>query len=281
MASSMREEGMPHSNLDHYILQGGTDGGARLKILAEALAPSTKALLMRLGPLSGLNIVDAACGGGDVSLLLAEFAGPQGQVTGFDLDAQLLSVASTRAAQHRHSRLRFMVADVTKPWLVDHADLAYARFILTHLANPQDVLAQAHAALKSQGRIAIEDIDADGMFWDPPSPAMKKLVELYVTVSKARGGNPFIGRTLGRLLREHGFTEVKTAMLHAYGTSGPAKMSPVLIAPAIAEQAVALGVIGKTEMDALTLDVLAYGARPDTEISMPRVFQAWGIKPSS
>jgi SAM-dependent methyltransferase len=269
---------MPHSNLDRYILKGGIDGSARLKILAEALRPSTEVMLAELGTLDGLRIVDAASGGGDVSLMLARLAGPRGQVTGFDLDAAILAVASKRAAEENATNLRFMVADVTKPWLADQVNLVYARFILTHLAEPEAMLAQARAALVPHGRIVIEDIDADGVFWDPPNAAMAKLMEIYIAVSKARGGDPFIGRRLHRLLTDNGFANVQTNMVHPYGRSGPAKMSPALIGPSIADAAVCLGVASRAEMDKLNDELFAFANHPDTTVAMPRVFQAWATK---
>jgi ubiquinone/menaquinone biosynthesis C-methylase UbiE len=269
---------MPHSNLDRYILKGGIDGSARLKILAEALRPSTEALLARMGPLDGLHIVDAASGGGDVSLMLARLAGSSGQVTGFDLDAAILTVASKRAAEESATNLRFMVADVTKPWLANHVDLVYARFILTHLAEPEAMLAQARAALVPGGRIVIEDIDSDGVFWDPASAAMEKLMEIYRSVSKARGGDPLIGRRLHRLLSDNGFADVQTHMVHPHGRSGPAKISPALIGPSISDAAVCLGAASRAEMDKLNDELFAFANHPETTVAMPRVFQAWAAK---
>jgi SAM-dependent methyltransferase len=251
---------MPHSNLDRYILKGGIDGSARLKILAEAL------------------IVDAASGGGDVSLMLSQLAGPRGHVTGFDLDAAILTAASKRAAEESATNLRFMVADVTKPWLANQVDLVYARFILTHLAEPEAMLAEARAALVPRGRIVVEDIDSDGVFWDPPHAAMDKLMQIYVSVSKARGGDPFIGRRLHRLLSDNGFADVRTNMVHPFGRSGPAKLSPALIGPSISDAAVGLGIMSKADMDALNEDLFAFANHPETTIAMPRVFQAWGTK---
>jgi SAM-dependent methyltransferase len=269
---------MHHCTLDSYILKGGADGSIRLKILAEALMPSTLALLHSLGPLVGKRIIDAACGGGDVSLLLAELAGPRGQVVGYDLDAALLTLASQRAQEADASNLRFITADVTRPWAVEDIDCVYARFILTHLAEPEAMLAQALAVLKPGGVIAIEDIDADGVFWDPASAAMDKLMEIYIAVAEARGGDPFIGRRLHRLLADNGFTDVKTSMAHPYGRSGAAKLSPALIGPSITDAAVALGIMTRMAMEQLNEDLMAFARHPHTTIAMPRVFQAWGKK---
>jgi SAM-dependent methyltransferase len=200
-------------------------------------------------------------------------------VMGFDLDAAIVKLAERRAADARVDNLRFMVADITKPWLVSQADAVYARFILTHLARPEDMLAQARASLVSGGVIAIEDIDAEGCFWDPPHQAPERLREIYIGVARARSGDPVIGRRLPRLLADAGFDVMETSMVHPYGASGPAKMSYALVAPAIADAAVALGLIGRPNMDKLVEEVAAYAARPDTVMAMPRVFQALARKP--
>jgi ubiquinone/menaquinone biosynthesis C-methylase UbiE len=266
------------SALDNYILKGGLEGSARLRILAEALAPSTAELLDRVSPLAGKTIVDAACGGGDVTLELAARAGPRGSVTGFDLDPTILMAASDFAKERGASNVRFQTADVTMPWPVTHVDLVYARFILTHLPIPEQMLERAMAALVPGGHIVIEDIDAEGRFIDPPCAAIERIFDLYSAVSTSRCGHPTIGRRLGRMLDTAGFKDVQTAMVQPYGATGPAKKSVALVLPAIAHTAIAAKLATASELKELDAEVNAFAARPDTVISMPRIFQAWAVK---
>lgn len=259
-----------------YILKGGKSGCERLNILARALAPTTNVLLDSMGPLTGQTAIDAACGAGQVTIELARRVGRRGRVIGLDLDATKLAAGETAAGERGYSHVAFKRADILEPWPVGMANLVYCRFILTHLASPQTMLERAKHALIPGGRLVVEDIDADGVFWDPPHPGMQRLRELYIATAHHRGVDPFIGRRLDRLFEAAGFRDVGMALVHPYGREGDAKLSPVLIAAALADAAVAAKLATRDEMVTLDADLRAYAARRDTMIAMPRVFQAWG-----
>ena len=94
--------------LGNYIIKGGEQGRARLSVIARVLAPTTEALLDRFEPLQGSTVIDAGCGGGDVSFELAERVGTSGRVIAFDLDEAKIAVCpgrsgTARARQCRHS----------------------------------------------------------------------------------------------------------------------------------------------------------------------------------
>ena len=49
-----------------------------------------------------MRVLDLGCGVGDVSLILAEFVGPDGEVVGVDRDARSLEVARSRTGGDSH-----------------------------------------------------------------------------------------------------------------------------------------------------------------------------------
>ena len=156
-------------------------------MLARVLAPTTEQLIARAGPLKGTKVVDAACGGGDVTFALARHVGPEGHVTGIDLDEEKLKATACMRPGSRVSRMSaFEVADVSKPWPVKDVDLVYARFILTHLAEPQALLGQVMAALKPGGMILVEDIDIAGRFSYPECPGAHGMCSN--SIWRCRGG---------------------------------------------------------------------------------------------
>jgi hypothetical protein len=118
------------------------------------------------------------------------------------------------------------MTDVTKAWPVKDADLVYARFILTHLREPQALLAQAMAALKPGGVMLVEDIDIAGHFSYPDCPAVMAYAELYIALSRRRGGDPLIGRRLGHLLEEAGFARVETTVVQPSRAKAGRSWSP-------------------------------------------------------
>jgi SAM-dependent methyltransferase len=264
--------------LDSYIIKGGEEGRARLAVLARVLVPGTRALLDRFEPLSGGLAIDAGCGGGDVSFELAARVGATGRVVGFDLDESKLASARAEAASRKLSTVEFRQASVLEPWPQSGASIVYARFVLTHLARPDDMLKHAWDALAPGGVLVVEDIDYEGQFCDPPCPAFHRHRELYVAAAHKRGADPFVGRRLVRLLESAGFCEVDSCLTQPFGRSGDVKSIPSLTFAAIAEAVIASGLASAEEVARVGEELDAFAARQDTTLSLPRIFQAWGRK---
>lgn len=269
---------MTSDALKFYPIKGGEVGRARLAVLAQALAPTTERHLDRAGLLTGLTVVDVGCGGGDVTFALARRVGHKGQIIGIDLDEEKLGWARAEARAQGLEHVRFETANVIQPWPVTGVDLIYARFILTHLREPEAMLARALAALKPGGRILIEDIDFPGHFASPECPAVDRYVELYMKLSRHRGGDPLIGRRLGLLLETAGYTAVETALIQPFSRQDGAKDIALLTFEAIAEGLVAEKLASTSEIAGIARELKDFAARADTIISMPRIFQAWGRK---
>src|SRR5690348_3895501 len=111
---SDREQSKP--GLQNYVIAGGRQGRDRLHVIGRVLAPSTARLFDRVGSLAGAHVIDAACGGGEVSLELARRVGKSGHVLGIDLDETKLALAREEAVSNGLMQVEFRAADVTKPW---------------------------------------------------------------------------------------------------------------------------------------------------------------------
>jgi ubiquinone/menaquinone biosynthesis C-methylase UbiE len=271
---------MTEERLGTYIIRGGKEGADRLGVLARAVRPTTLQLLDRAGELRGTVVVDVGCGAGEVTFDLAERVGAGGKVFGLDLDETKLALAREEAAKRGLTHVVFHKCDVGDPWPADGVSLVYMRFIITHLSDPALALRRAREALLPGRPILIEDVDIEGHFCDPPSSAFDRGMALYVEASRRRGCDPFIGRRLLRHLEEAGFEDVGTALFQPFGREGDAKRMAALTFTAIAGGLVAGGLAGQAEVDGIARELDAFTARPDTTISMPRVFQAWGMAPA-
>ncbi|WP_162914180.1 class I SAM-dependent methyltransferase [Taklimakanibacter lacteus] len=269
---------MTSEALKSYPIKGGEVGRARLKVLSGVLSPTTEQHLDRAGDLSGCTVVDVGCGGGDVTFSLARRVGPNGHAAGIDLDQEKIAWARADAKAQDLDHVRFDVVDVTKTWPVKDADLVYARFILTHLHAPAALLDQAMAALKPGGMILVEDIDIAGHFSFPECPAVTAYADFYIALSRRRGGDPLIGRRLGLLLEKAGFDKVETTIVQPFSRQGGAKLVAKLTTEAITEGLLAEGLASPHDIAALSRDLADFSQRPDTIVSMPRIFQAWGRK---
>ncbi|MFO0993079.1 MAG: methyltransferase domain-containing protein [Hyphomicrobiales bacterium] len=264
---------MNASRPEAYIIRGGEKGRQRLGILSRILAASTNALLDRVGPIEGAQIIDMGCGGGDVALELARRAGPHGHVWGYDLDSRILELARSEAEDAGQSNVTFAEVDIAGVWPRRAASIIYARFILTHVPDPAAVVGRAWKALSPGGTMIVEDIDMEGRFWDPPVAALTRMTELYMEAARRRGCDPTIGRRLVRLLGHAGFENVESNLVQPFGRAGDIKELAKLDFANIADAIVSLGLLGRAEADALAAQVNAYAERSDTTISLPRVFQ--------
>src|SRR3954471_25046910 len=96
-----------------YVIRGGAEGRERLRLLAQVMAPSSRALLAEAGVTAGAICLDLGCGGGDVALELARAAGPAGRVLGVDLDPVKIDIARAESAEKGVSNVTFETRDLT------------------------------------------------------------------------------------------------------------------------------------------------------------------------
>ena len=186
--------------LSTYIIKGGEQGRARLAVISRVLAPTTQALFDRFEPLAGLSVIDAGCGGGDVSFELARARRADRPGRRLRPRRDQAGAGARRGRPPRPCQCR--VPQGAACWSRGRpaSRAVYVRFVLTHLPKPEDCWRERWQALAPGGLIVVEDIDYDGHFCDPPCQAFDRYAELYVAAAQQRGADPFIGRRLARLL---------------------------------------------------------------------------------
>jgi SAM-dependent methyltransferase len=259
-----------------YAIRGGTAGRERLRILARTLNAGTGALFERLGVGAGLRCLDVGCGGGDVTFELARRVGPRGHVIGVDIDETKLDLARQEAAAQALGNVEFGVLDIRNGEVDVEFDLVYARFLLTHLADPASAIAAFGRALRPGGLLIIEDTDFKGSFAWPEIAAFRRYCELYTAVVRARGGDPNIGPRLPSLLADGGFAQVDMHVVQPMSTQGDAKLINPITLENIADAILQDGLAARQEIDALIHELYAFAADPRTVAGLARVIQAWG-----
>lgn len=260
-----------------YVLDVGDGGAERLRLLARVKWPTTEALLRRVGLREGMRCLDVGCGIGMVTMELAKWVGPTGQAVGVDADRPFLDVAR-READRFGVPVEFRQMNAAALGFEAVFDLAYARFLLTHLPDPLAALGRIRSALVSDGLLVVEDIDFRGQFCHPPCRAFDRYTELYSDAVRRRGGDPDIGPRLPGLLREAGFAGVEfDVILPTFGGGDGKRVGPVTLAQ-IKNSLVALGLATAAEVDSLVAELDEFAGRPETIMSLPRIFQVWGRK---
>lgn len=222
--------------------------------------------------------LDAGCGGGDVSRELARRVGPNGRVLGIDLDAVGLAIAAEEAAEQNLGTVEFRELDIRDLEEDARFDVVYARFLLSHLADPRAALARLVGALRPGGVIALEDVDFSGHFCSPDCPAFREYVRLYGEVVRAKGADPDIGPRLPLLLREAGLRDVAMTVIQPAGTEEAVKLINPITMEMIGEAVVAAGLASPQEVDRLVAELFAATRDDRVVLSIARIIQTWGRK---
>jgi ubiquinone/menaquinone biosynthesis C-methylase UbiE len=259
----------------HYIIRGGEEGRSRLQVLSRVMRPTTLSLLHQAGIRPGMHCLEIGCGSGDVAFDLARTVGPKGKVVATDIDEIKLKLARQEAEQHRVINLEFRLADILEEEL-EQFDLVHARFVLTHLANPQMALEKVHQAIRPGGVLIVEDVDFRGHFCYPESAAFSRYVELYTEAAQRRGADPHIGPRLPELLMKAGFQVVQMKLVQLAAMSDESKLMAPLTMENIADSVLAESLASPAEVDRLVQELYAFARDPNTIISGPRVIQTWG-----
>lgn len=267
------------TDTSHYVIRGGIEGRERLRVLARVMHPQSAALLDRCALRDGLVCLDVGCGGGDVTLELARRVGPNGRATGVDMDETKLELARAEAAQRGVVNVEFHQADVRNTSGASVFDLVYARFLLTHLADPAGMLRRFHEQLRAGGIVAIEDIDFSGSFTYPESKAAQRYHQLYCATVIKRGGDPNIGPRLPALVKDAGFEDIRVSVVQPMSLEGEAKLLNPLTLEAIAGAVLEDGLATRAEIDDLVRELYAFAANPRTLAGTPRIVQVSARRP--
>ena len=259
-----------------YVIRGGLEGRERLRVLARVMWPTTSALFSRVGIAPTARCLDVGCGGGDVTRELAQIVS-DGFVVGVDLDATMVEIARAETAQARVDNVEFRVDDVVQPPADDQRfDVVYARFLLTHLADPAKALENITARVDPGGVLVVEDIDCSGHFCYPRSPAFARYVDWYIKTAQARGCDPNIGPRLPGLLRDAGLGDIAMNVVQPAGFSGEVKAIAPITMEMVADSMVAAGVATSGEVDQTLEELFAFANTEGTVQSLPRIVQTWG-----
>ncbi|NOE25240.1 methyltransferase domain-containing protein [Ruegeria sp. HKCCD6157] len=158
----------------------------------------------RLDWASCRRIVDLGCGTGVVTRALADRVGPECDIVGSDLAAELIKVAMEKTdAAGLAGRIRYEVADSRNTGDGQGSfDIVIAHTVISHVADPAAMLEEAARLTRPGGTIAIFDGDYASLTigaGDPDANAMAVDAILQTVV-----GNPFVLRHLPFLARQTG-----------------------------------------------------------------------------
>ena len=166
----------------------------RLDLQASFLRPYTERLLWDAGIGPGMRVLDAGCGTGDVTVLVADLVGPSGEIVGVDRSAEVLATAQGRVAARGLRQIRFVQGDVASLTLDGTFDAIVGRLILTHLPDAVGALTHLAAALRPGGIAAFQEyVVLSPALSVPPHPCFERLAGWIYQGLTRDGARPDMG----------------------------------------------------------------------------------------
>ncbi len=177
-----------------YSFGEGDVPARRLALLADVFEPTSRAFLLRHGISRPPLALDLGCGPGHTTRLLAGALRPA-RTLGLDVSADFVARAGREAPAGVAFAVRDVVAD---PFPEAPAELVYARFLVTHLTEPEAVMARWAAQLAPGGRLLVEDNEAI----ETEDPTFAEYVDRIGRRLAERGQRLYAGQVLARVAHE-------------------------------------------------------------------------------
>jgi ubiquinone/menaquinone biosynthesis C-methylase UbiE len=178
----------------------------RLARQGEQLRPATEKLFRAAGIGPGARVLDCGSGGGDVSIIAAEFVTPSGEVLGIERDPNNVEAANRRVADLGLSHVRFETGDIAVP-PPGPFDAIVGRLVLMYQSDVEAVLRALADRLVAGGVMAFlefEHMSSAGVMMSPPSPAIDQLSRWMTAGFHATGVPERVASRLPSLLRAVG-----------------------------------------------------------------------------
>ena len=266
--------------LDLYTIGDGKTDSARLQDLTDRVRLTTCSLLDRIDIQPGMSCLDIGCGTADVTFELARRAGPEGRAVGTDIDRYRIEEARKDAAALNLSNVEFLVDDIRKQrGPAPEFDVIYSRFMLDHLAKPDEAIAAMRDRLRPGGVVIAECTDYTGWYCYPAHPAFDRIMTLQAELRRRAGGHPDIGVRLPVLLLDAGLSDVEINIFQWMQMTGPFKRWILMALPKErTDWMIALDIASEEEIERLIVEIIEHIDNPRTTMGSPRCMQVWGYK---
>jgi SAM-dependent methyltransferase len=273
--AAVGQEYGPVTDETGYLLDNRrVEAGARFEALATIFDPSTFRRIDGLGIAPGWECWEVGAGGASVPRWLAGRVGSTGRVLVTDIDVSWAGDAGGPVEVLRHD----VGAD---PPPAGPFDLIHARLVLVHVAARARALASMVSVLRPGGWLFLEDADPALQplicpdEFGPEQRLANKLRAGFRALLAERGADLAYGRTLPRLLREAGLTDI-AADGHFPMTSPASNLLEAATINQIRDQLLAHGLATSEEIDSYRASITA--GRLD--LATAPMISAWGRRPT-
>ncbi|TIL22987.1 MAG: class I SAM-dependent methyltransferase [Mesorhizobium sp.] len=189
-----------------YILVHSDREIRRLSHQAGIINPITRRILLSAGISAGMRVLDVGCGAGDVTFLVSEMVGSEGQVIGADLAPAALAAAEGRAAANPIQNVSFREGDPAALSFDRPFDAVIGRYVLMFQADAVAMLRGVARHLRPGGTIVFHEPDWDGCRSSPPAPTYDDCCRWIVETFRRSGIETNMGIKLDAAFRAAGLT---------------------------------------------------------------------------
>ncbi len=176
----------------------------RLRRQAAAIWGREREALGRAGLTAGQRLLDVGCGPGGILRQLARDLGRA--PFGIDVNQGLLRNAAPAGPVARADGAELPFGDGV-------FDFVLFRLVLRHAPGRDRLLREAARVVRPGGIVCAVDVDEEATTFDPEPPSWPALKRALAAAAARRGGDPFVGRRLRRLLGEAGLVDPVTVAL--------------------------------------------------------------------
>jgi SAM-dependent methyltransferase len=262
-----------------YLLAGQASELERLQLQSRVWEPSGRRLLEEIGGGRGARALDVGCGVIGWLRILSEWVGPDGEVTGTDVDEAMLAAADRFATESGLRNVGLVEDDLFASELEpDSFDLVHARFEICPLGRAHEQMETYLRLARPHGIIVLEDPDTGSWHFNPPAPALERLITLIVEAFRLSGGNLGAGREHLRLFQEFGLEGNLRAEVLALPPGHPYLRLPLQFATALEERLLSL--VSADELEQLRASGEAELQEPGRWGTTFTLLQCWGRSPA-
>lgn len=264
-------------NSDGYVIARTQSEYERLRIQAKVWQGLTERVLAAAGLGPGMSALDAGCGPGEVMRLMGRMVGPEGQVTGVDIDPEVGAYGVTRLREEEGRDFTFHAANLLEGGPVPGApfDLVYCRFVLMHMADPVAMVRRLAGLLKPGGTLVVMDYIMDTMRAAPDDPVLERGMQVLNETLVAGGRWIDAGLRLGEWFDAAGLPMPMGTDMQGRYEVGSSNSMLAMAVKGFAPMGIELGVLDAEEAAALPDEIRAVLAQGKHCLHWPTVTAAW------
>src|SRR4029453_16914829 len=236
-----KETRMSTTKTQRYLLAGQVSELERLQLQSRVWEPSGRRMLEEIGNGRGSRVLDLGCGVLGWLRILSEWVGPDGEVTGTDIDAAMLGSAdrfvSNEGLLNAGPAKEDLFARNLEP---DSFDLVHARYEICPLGRAHEQMQTYLRLARPGGTIVLEDPDPGSWHFNPSAPALERLIALILEAFRLAGGDWSASRKHLHLLRGFGIEGNVRAEVLALPPGPPSLRLPLQFAASLEQRLLSL-----------------------------------------